>query len=264
VKNVKLVVSGSGTRYPVQIGAICELLDMGFKFPELLGASGGAIASAAAARYATSDELEKLAMELLPKKFLTRNWFPFGGRAGLYTTKGLTKAFEQSLHENIEDGHSRLHIATTNWTKGKTVVWREGKLAPRLCASICLPIFDMVEIEGDLYEDGGTMMNFGLNYKGWFDAVPNVPVLGLKIRGKNDLQPRPSPPTKIHRADGTISNMLAAQDREHIESAHWASVVILETSAPGMNLGMDEKDVAAMIKEGREAIKQAYITGRLG
>jgi predicted acylesterase/phospholipase RssA len=263
MKKIRLVISGSGTRYPVQIGAVCELLDMGYEFPEILGASGGAITGAAAAKFKTSAELEKLATTLLPKKFLTRSWFPFGGKAGLYTMDGIEKTFTENLHKNVEDGHSRLHIVTTNWTKGEKVVWRKGLLAPRLCASMCLPIFDMVEIAGDLYEDGGVSMNFGLDYTGWDDPNPAIPTIGLKVRSPSDDKPRKAPFTKLDRAVGTIENMLRAQDREHIEDAHWAKVVMLDTTSGGLDLQMGEKDVQKMLQEGRAAIKKALAKGVL-
>lgn len=264
MKQLKLVLSGSGTRYPVQIGAICELLDLGFEFPEIVGASGGAVSGAAACRYKTSAELEKLAVSLLPSTFLTKNWLPFGGRAGLYTKDGLIKAFKKSLHPKVEDGFSKLHIITTNWTKGETVVWKSGDLPIRLYASMCLPIFDMAEIDGDLYEDGGVRANFALDYIDWHTPNDGVPVLGLKVRSPNESKPRKSPFTKIDRAEGTISSMLAAQDREHIEDANWAKVVMLDTAADGLDLGMGETKVLMMLAEGRSAIKEAHLKGQLG
>lgn len=264
MKQIKLVLSGSGTRYPVQIGAICELLDMGFEFPEIVGASGGAVAGAIAAKYKTTAMMEALALKLLPSTFLTKNWFPFGGRAGLFTKNGLIKVFQENLHPNVEDGHSKLHIVTSNWTKGESVVWTKGELPIRLFASMCLPIFDMAEIDGDLYEDGGVRMNFALDYTGWANPNDGVPVLGLKVRSPNESKPRKPPFTKIDRAEGTISSMLAAQDREHIEDAHWANVVMLDTVAGGLNLGMGEKDVREMLAEGRTAVKRAKAKGQLG
>ena len=264
MKRLKLVLSGSGTRYPVQIGAVCELLDLGFTFPEMVGASGGAITAAAAAKFKTSAELESLALTLLPSTFLTKNWFPFGGQAGLYTKEGLLKVFKKHLHPKVEDGHSKLHIVTTNWTKGESKVWTSGDLPIRLFASMCLPIFDMAEIDGDLYEDGGVRMNFALDYEGWANPYDEVPVLGLKVRSPNEAKPRKPPFTKIDRAEGTISNMLAAQDREHIEDANWAKVVMLDTKADGLNLGMGEKEVREMLLEGRAAIKKAHLKGQIG
>jgi predicted acylesterase/phospholipase RssA len=261
---IKVVASGSGTRYPVQIGAICQLLDYGLDPDEALGTSGGGIAAAAVAKYRTSKELEQLALDVLPRNFLTRNWFPFGGRAGIYKMSGFINAFRRYLHRNIEDSEVGLHIVATNWTKGEVDVFTSGALAPRLAASMCLPIFDMVEIGDNLYEDGGTSMNFAIDYQGWKYPMPNMHVIGLKVRGRADFMPRPSPLTKLHRAAGSIERLIAANDREHIEDAHWANVIMLDTAAPGVDLNMGPDEVKGMLNEGRQAVVRAHVEGRLG
>jgi dsDNA-specific endonuclease/ATPase MutS2 len=62
---------------------------------------------------------------------------------------------------------------------------------------------------------------------------------------------------------GTIENLIDANDREHIEDANWAKVIVLETKASGMNLFMGPDDVRAMIGEGRSAIRKAQAEGKL-
>jgi hypothetical protein len=63
---------------------------------------------------------------------------------------------------------------------------------------------------------------------------------------------------------GTVANLIKANDNEHIEDAHWAKVVMLETKSEGLNLWMGPDEVKQMIQEGRNAVKKAAAEGKLG
>ena len=68
-KVIRVAASGSGTRYPVQVGAYCELTDMGVEIDEAVTTSGGSIASAVKAMFQTSKRMEEAVCELLPRDF---------------------------------------------------------------------------------------------------------------------------------------------------------------------------------------------------
>ena len=266
-KAIRTAGSGSGTRYPVQIGAYCELTDLGIVIDESVTTSGGSVATAVKAKFQTSKLMEEAACDLLPRDFLDPHIWPFGGGTeGQIQGKKFQAQFTKVLGKNIEDLHGpRMHIATSNWTQGRTDIHTKGLLAPRLFGSMCLPIFDMVEIDGDLHEDAGMSgANFLLDYTGWFRKNENLPVIGLKVRGLNEPKKRPRPKTKLDRLMGSIDNMIAGADREHIEDAKYAQVIFLDTEAPGLNLLMGPDDVRAMIAEGRAAVKKAVLAGKLG
>jgi len=266
-KTIRTAASGSGTRYPVQVGAYCELTDMGIDVEEAVTTSGGSVASAIKAKFQTSKQMEEMVCDLLPRNFLDPHIWPFGGgQEGQIQGKKFQAEFTRVLGKKIEDLKGpRLHIASSNWTKGRTDIHTTGDLAPRLFASMCLPIFDMVAIDGDLHEDAGMSgANFLLDYDGWFRKNLMIPVIGLKVRGSKDPQVRPRPKTKLDRLAGSIDNMIAGADREHIEDAKYGQVVFLDTVAPGLNLLMGPDDVRSMIAEGRAAIRKAKLEGKLG
>lgn len=264
-KATRLAISGSGTRYPVQIGALCELTDMGVELPEMVTTSGGTVAGAAKLALNSSKLMEQLACDVLPRDNLDPNIWPFGGTTGVFAGKKFREAFRKNLGSTVEGlPHGKLHIATSNWTRGSIVVHTKGDLPLCIGASMCLPIFDMVEINGDLYEDGGAGgANFLLDYTAWHDFVP-LPMTGLTVRGVGTPVRRKRPMTKIDRAAGTIENLIAANDREHIEDANWAKVILLETKAPGLNLFMGPDEVRSMLAEGRAAVRKARLEGKLG
>lgn len=264
---IRVAASGSGTRYAVQVGAYCELTDLGIVIEEAVTTSGGSIASAIKSKFQTSKLMEEVVCDLLPRDFLDPHIWPFGGGIeGQIQGKKFQQQFTKLLGEKIEDLKGpRLHIASSNWTQGRTDIHTAGSLAPRLFASMCLPIFDMVQIDGDLHEDAGMSgANFLLDYDGWFRKNVEVPVIGLKVRSINAPRRRAKPKTKLDRLMGSIDNMIAGADREHIEDAKYAQVVFLDTQAPGLNLFMGPDDVRSMLGEGRAAVKRAKLEGKLG
>jgi len=83
-KTYKLVLSGSGTRYPCFIGAIKRLLEEGIEIDEVCGTSGGGIIAAGLGwKYDKENPLdsiaflEKMALDLMPGSLLDPHWFDF-------------------------------------------------------------------------------------------------------------------------------------------------------------------------------------------
>lgn len=264
-KAVNIAASGTGTRYPVTLGALCELVDMGFEIPEAVVTSGAFIAGAALSKYKTSAEMEELACDVLPREHLVPNLLPFGGRKSWFSMSGFQQAFRHHFGARLEDLNGpRLHVTARNWNTGADQVFRAGPLPLIGSATMCLPIFDMVEICGDLFQDGGFGNNFPIDYRGWHDKSRELPTLGLRVRSVGQGVRRPAPKTKIDRLAGSLNDLIEACDREHIDDAHWAKVIVLETGAPGLNLFMGADDVRAMIADGRESIRRARIAGKLG
>lgn len=264
---IRTAASGSGTRYPVQVGAYCELTDMGIDISEAVTTSGGSVATALKSKLQTSKLMIEAVCDLLPRNFLDPHIWPFGGgQEGEIQGKKFQDQFRKVLGSKLEDLKGpRLHVATSNWTRGRTDIHTSGDLPSRVFGSMCLPIFDMVLINGDLHEDAGMSgANFLLDYDNWHDKLTPLPVVGLKVRSMNEPLARLRPNTKLDRLAGSIDNMIAGADREHIEDAKFAQVIFLDTQAPGLNLLMSADDVRAMVVEGRNAIKKAKLEGTLG
>lgn len=265
MKRVNIAASGTGTRYPVTMGALCELRDSGIEIAEAIVTSGAFIAGAALAKLKTSAEMEELACDVLPRDHLVPNLLPFGGRRGWFSTSGLQQAFRHHFGTRLSDlSGPRLHVTARNWSTGTDQVFKAGPLPVIGAATMCLPIFDMIEIAGDLFQDGGFGNNFPIDYRGWHDQDSELPTLGLRVRSVGAGARRPAPRTKIDRLVGSLNDLIESCDREHIDDAYWAQVLVLETSAPGLNLFMGPDDVRGMIRDGREGVRRARVAGKLG
>ena len=266
-KKIKLVISGSGTRYPVQLGAIIRLLELGIQIEEVVGTSGGAICAAALGSGYDKNSLLKLATATLPSNVLEKNWLPFGGTKSRYSNNKIIRTFRTLFVETFAECKIPVHIVAHNWSRKIKQVFQKDKedLPLAVNASMCLPIFDMVEIAGDLFEDGGIDANFYIDYQDW-EIKNDTPVIGLRIRSTADLDPNPrkNPVTKIDRIFGTVSDLIEACDKEHIEDALWAKTIVLQTSYAGLKLDIREQDVVKMIQEGKDCINQALKEGILG
>lgn len=248
------------------MGAILRLLELGIEIEEVVGTSGGAICASALATFGHDKaKLKGLVLEVLPSKILKKNLLPIGGTKSLYGNEQIVRAFRTHFIEQFKDAVIPAHIVTHNWTRKKSVVWDKPNddLPLATNASMCLPIFDMVEIGGDLYEDGGIDANFAIDFKDW-TLKTDTPIVGIRMRSVGEHKPRPKPSNKIERVMGTINDLIDASDREHIEDANWAKIITIQTSFPGVKLEITKQEVEAMLKEGREAIDAAVRAGKLG
>lgn len=254
------VFSGSGARYPIYIGAwraTEKFLAKRLTRPRKLGAcSGGAIVAAGIASGKTSTELEKMALATLPGPLLDRRWIPEwaspqGAYHGFWKGDGILKALRAHLPEKWIDYELDLHIVTFNVSRGEYKVWSRKDAAecndvPRLVrASMSLPCFDSVLINGEWHEDGGFGANFPLDMFG-----NGKDVIGFRFKGHDARQGVRRFQNKMHRMLAMIDDFIEATSREHMDDATFARTCFLETQAGSMNLWMGVDDVKRMIAEG--------------
>jgi NTE family protein len=68
---------------------------------------------------------------------------------------------ENLRSENLEDLKLPLYIAAANLNTGRVVYFNQGNIVERIQASAAIPIlFEPVEIDGQVYIDGGMLDNF--------------------------------------------------------------------------------------------------------
>lgn len=154
---IGLTFSGGGTRAVAQIGVLKALRENDIRISAVAGNSGGSIV---AALYAAGIETEKM-LDLLKQNTLYK-LYKFGMPSlGITTLDYL----EKQLHELIpEDDFSALKIplfiTATNLITGKQEVFSKGTIIRKISASCSIPlIFKPVEIDGQLYADGGMIDN---------------------------------------------------------------------------------------------------------
>src|SRR3990167_5565474 len=164
------------------MGAVIRLLEFGIEIEEVVGTSGGAICASALATFGHDKEkLKKLVLEVLPSKILKKNLIPIGGTKSIYGNEQILRTFRTHFIEQFKEAKIPTHIVTHNWTRKKPVIWNKPNedLPLAANASMCLPIFDMVEINKDLYEDGGIDANFAIDFQDWH-LKTETPVVGIR------------------------------------------------------------------------------------
>lgn len=257
-KKIKLVLSGSGTRFPVHVGGIMRLAEEGYEFEAVCGTSGGAIiAGALASGYAPNEEMIKLIKSLLPKNNLIDysilsllfNW-------GLIKGNKIEKIFSKMAAPNFGATTIPLHVVTTNLNRQAGRVFSTHSdpnmsVARAVRASMSIPgVFAPVRIDGEMYVDGGVAGNYMLDI---FGAGEDV--IGLTFGRVNKVMDweacKPKPIKSVKQfMDRNIDTMIAATTREHVEDAVYARTIPLLSKHSSLNLYMNEKDVDDMIEEG--------------
>jgi NTE family protein len=191
---VGLVFSGGGARSIAQLGVYKVMEEEGVRVDHIGGTSMGAIIGGLLSLGYTYDDIlhllnevdwDRLQSDQIPRERLSysdkkrreryvtrldiRNWrvqLPQGLNSGHYVLKNLNFLFQQA--GNISDFSALpipFYCVATNLENGKPKVFESGDLSLALRASSAFPsIFFPIEIDGELYVDGGVMDNFPVDY----------------------------------------------------------------------------------------------------
>lgn len=258
MKKVKLVLSGSGCLYPVQVGAILRLTEAGYSFEEVCGTSGGAIVAAALATgYPPNNELVKMVKKTLPSKngLIDASLLSLAFNWGLVKGTKIEQLFEKHFIKKMSEAKIPLHIVTTNLDKQVIKVF-SSKSTPEMSvsravrASMAIPgVFAPVRIDEDLHVDGGVMANYFLKS---FEQNSNV--IGLRFKSVSEKKkgaPIKAPGEYIERV---IDSLIQANSNEHLDKDTYARTITLESKHNGLNFKMTEADVDSMIEEGYQTV----------
>lgn len=263
-KKIKVVLSGSGTRYPTHLGGIIRLLEEGYEIEEICGTSGGAIIAAGiAAGYDPRAELVDIVKKLLPikdKKLIDYSIISLIFRWGFIRGDRIGELFKEYAPPCFGHTEIPLHVVTTNINRRAARVFSTAK-TPDMCvatavrASMSIPgVFAPVKIDNELYVDGGLTGNFMLDI---FGSGENV--IGLRFGSAQRLADYESTNVREIKGvadyiDANIEAMIYATMREHVEDAIFARTVLLNTEHKGLNFKMTEDDVDEMIKDGYNSV----------
>ena len=178
-KTVGLVLSGGGVRGMAHIGLIRAMEEFGISAKIVSGSSVGALVGALYANGNTVEDMMAFFKEtpLFKYNFLTIL------KPGFIDTDRYVAIFEGYFPENDFKALEReLHIVATNLQKAEEVFFSKGEMIRPLLASAALPpVFSPVEMNGQLYADGGIMNNFPfepLVGKADFVIGSNVSIVG--------------------------------------------------------------------------------------
>lgn len=183
-----LALSGGGARGAAHVGVLQALEEAGLRPEVISGASAGSIVGALYSSGMTPKEI----MDFVKDSSLLKAYrlsFPTNGLTHFnYLQKELAKMIKEDSFEALK---IPLHVATTNLETGQLKMFNSGKLFKIVQASGTIPlVFKPVEINGQMYVDGGATNNLpvqpirdlcevvlGVN------LVPVIPVERKEFRG---------------------------------------------------------------------------------
>jgi NTE family protein len=159
MKKLGLVLSGGGALGITHIGVLKSLLEHGF-YPDVVsGTSAGSIVATLYAAGKSPDEMIDFIKEVKITKLFRLSGIP--KPAGMIANTYLRERLEEIVGEDsFEALQKKLFVCATNLNKGKAVIFSQGSLFDAVVASCSVPmIFKPIEINGDLYVDGGVTNN---------------------------------------------------------------------------------------------------------
>ena len=267
-KKIKLVLSGSGTKYPVFVGAVQALVERGYQFSEVCGTSGGSLIAACIASGLTPADMRVLVKRVNPAALIDINLFPWGPSEGLIKGNKFLRQLRSELPETFEEAHKKsgihLNVVTFNIERGTHVIWGSrftGKADLPLCvrASISIPfVFNAVPLRPvsdgrpeatQLHVDGGVGANFPLDIFGVGDDV-----IGLRFRPQS--RPRPIN-SKLGYAMAVIDGMIESSTREHTEDAIHARQIYLDSDGGGLDFNLTPDKIEQLIDDGYNSARKA-------
>ena len=158
-QSIGVVLSGGGIRCVAHIGFL-KALEQNKIFPTHLAGSGtGAIVGALYAAGYKPDDI----LEFFRKNAAVFQWSKMTVRKpGIFDTdKYHNILFDTLGYVTFEQLKKQLFVTATDVIDGTGRVFSEGDvIKPVLASSALPPVFSPVEIDGQLYMDGGVMNNF--------------------------------------------------------------------------------------------------------
>lgn len=185
-KRIGISLSGGGARGSAHIGVLRALLNRDIVPEVVAGTSAGSIIGALYAAGKSPDEMIEFVRSSNVFKLVTFG-LPSGGFAKLTYLKD--RFAECGLPETFEELERPLYVTMTNLNTGKLEVRSSGPLYDVILASCSIPlVFEPIEIDGQLYVDGGVLCNLLVSpLKEVCDLVLGVNIIPLLEMNSKDV-----------------------------------------------------------------------------
>jgi NTE family protein len=153
---IGLALSGGGARGIAHIGMLKALDEAGIRPGRMAGTSAGAIIGAFYSRGYTPDQIMDVVRQTSVKRMIRLAF----NKSGLLDLKSAESLFGRYLPQTFEELTIPLVVTAINLRKGVAEYFERGSLIRALMAASSVPVvFNPVEIDGELYVDGGIMNN---------------------------------------------------------------------------------------------------------
>ena len=151
------IALGGGAAWGVaHIGVLTALQELNIPISYLSGTSSGSFVGALYAGGIKGKQLDQCGLQYRWRDAGRLHYFP---KTGLASNDRMTAYLESKIgHPRFEDLRLPFYVTATNLKTGKLRIFNQGLVIPSVRASCAVPgIFAPVEIEGELYCDGGLL-----------------------------------------------------------------------------------------------------------
>lgn len=185
---VGVVLSGGGIRGIAHIGFLKALEELKVEIDNFSGASSGSLIATLACAGYSADDILSIAKKHQIFSLIKPKW----PNLGLTALDKIPEVLKEYISEDsFEALQKPLAVSISGMTSGKYLIKHEGPLFQVIQASCSIPIlFKPVEIEGELYVDGGLMNNLPAQYfrnrsdvMFGVNLVPGAEIAKDKIKG---------------------------------------------------------------------------------
>lgn len=244
-QSIGLALGGGAVLGAAHIGAIRAIQELDLEIEAISGTSIGAFIAALYSYGNDFSAIENIALDMA--------WTDITGfslsKFGLFSNKKIRGFLAETIGEEatFEDAQLPLFIVATNITSGEKKILRSGDLADAVMASTCLPgIYKPIEIDGELYVDGG--------------IVENVPISPLKEEGYSPIvaidlnasQSYERPGSMVDVLINSFHFMMKTAAREQTRNAD----ILIRPDLSKFN-HIDSSQTEELIKAGYEETKKA-------
>lgn len=282
-KYTNLVLEGGGVLGVAYCGALDELESQGILrgIVNYAGASAGSIVAGVLACGGTS----KIVTSVM-KKLNFRDFLDYGNKIlavynilrymgacpGDYFSEWYGKiiaAMTGNANITLEEIHNkyggRLVISVVNISKRRLEFW-DYKIKPKMPlvlavrASMSIEgIFMPVEIDGDLYVDGGTLCNYPIkafHYNGPNGDIINPHTIGLMLMSDEEMTATYPPIDGLLQYSIACIECLWTQPQKiHMDEQDWVRTIKIPTgNVSSINFNITHEEVRGLIKSGRDSV----------
>ncbi|MRI01061.1 phospholipase [Kriegella sp. EG-1] len=157
-KKIGLVLSGGGVKGIAHIGLIKALNEFNIDVGVISGSSAGALVGAL---YANGSSIDQMLAFFKETPLVKYNFLTFAKPGLIDTVKYYSLFLKRFNNDSFQALNKKLFVTATNLQEGTQRQFHDGELIRALLASAALPpVFSPIEIQGELYADGGIMNNF--------------------------------------------------------------------------------------------------------
>jgi len=267
-KEVDLVLSGSGTRYPVYIGAVRALLENGYQIKRVAGVSGGGLVACALSygiiniQNSPEEMLKRIGYKAEKENIFIKRW---KRRYNLIKHRGFStgEEFESFLDRAFEgkmlsDLKIPVRIYAADVWNQKMVVFSDSdplKISRVLRMTTSVPIvFAPVQYRGGLIVDGGIGSNFPID--AFKDGVR--PMIGMQMKAPAPLSKNSTTPEDLSLFQYIkliLLTVFSSLEHEHMKQVPppGAKIIVLDTG----NISLIDPDITE--KEMTELYRSGYL-----